>query len=76
MRYLLVLVLLAGCTSQEEQNRRYTAAVHNRCEGYGFKQGTKEFSNCVMQVDLANRHAAQQRQIQLDREYNDIVWGR
>lgn len=75
MRYILLL-LLAGCVSAEERNQRYAEAIYNQCEAYGFKKGTADFSKCVMQTDLANRQAWQAQEIERQRQYNDIVFGR
>lgn len=75
MRYLMVL-LLAGCVSVEEQNAQYSMALNRQCLNYGFTQGTREFSNCVMQLDIANQQAWNAREIERRRQYNEIVWGR
>ncbi|MBI2749747.1 MAG: hypothetical protein HYX43_10530 [Burkholderiales bacterium] len=70
MRYAVYLVvLLAGCATQEqiEARRQYEAEqqaaaieayrqqVFGQCRAYGFRDGTPEFSQCLMQVDQANQ---------------------
>ena len=73
MRYLFVLMLLAGCATQEqraeEQRARaaqHRVAVEDQCFRYGFKPNTKEWPNCLMQVDMAFRQQdANQRQMLL-----------
>lgn len=61
MRYVLLL-LLAGCATQEElaaqhaaEQAQYRNAVHAQCRGYGLTQGTTQFSECLMRVDMAYR---------------------
>lgn len=62
----LVVLLLAGCVSAEEQAARqyleahamkeaYRERVFNSCRAYGFREGTPEFSQCLMQVDQATQ---------------------
>lgn len=68
MRYLLVL-LLAGCATQEqlqERQRAYMNTLYAQCSAYGFAQGTPDFGQCLMRLDMANRqsgHAANQQLI-------------
>lgn len=44
---LLVAFALAGCASAAEQK----AADEKKCEGYGYKSGSDEFSKCMMTID-------------------------
>lgn len=59
MRYLIVL-LLAGCATQEQIHARqqaYVAKLAAQCDAYGFQRGSAEFSQCVMRLDMANRQS-------------------
>lgn len=65
----LLLAAAAGCASRDEIEARrlyearqqaaaqeaYQQHVLAQCRGYGFREGSTEFSQCVMQVDQANR---------------------
>ena len=53
MRYMLILVLLAGC-AHERQERRM-AQYHARCSAYGFTPGTGDFAVCMQNLDMQNR---------------------
>ena len=80
MRALIVLsmVLLGGCISVEERERRqqlaaeheqaqrqaYRQRINDRCASYGFRPGTPDFSNCVMQIDQGNRQMIRQQILQ------------
>ena len=67
MRYLLLLLALAGCASEEPrrqqaerqtvaaQREAYQRSLEYRCTSYGFVRGTADFRSCLMQVDMANR---------------------
>jgi hypothetical protein len=67
MRYLLFMLALVGCATEEprrEQAERQTVAAQQaayqrsleyRCTSYGFVRGTADFRNCLMQVDMAYR---------------------
>lgn len=48
----------AEYAQQQAEAAQYRARVIQVCEGYGFRQGTQDFSQCMMQVD----QAAKQRQ--------------
>lgn len=80
MRYLVVLVVLAGCTTQAERQQRdyeaeqararaYTQQVDGQCRSYGFKDGTPEFRDCVMRVDTANRQQWEAQRQMLLQQY-------
>lgn len=80
MRYLIVLMLLAGCVSAEEKQRReyeeqqaraaeYRAQVHRQCAGYGYTEGTDDFRKCVVQVDMANRQQWEAQRQMLLQQY-------
>ena len=49
---------------QEAQRR---VDIEKQCEGYGFKKQSTAFSQCVMQIDVAQR-AVKERQAKLDQE--------
>ena len=46
------------------------ASTENQCLGYGFARGTTPFSQCVMQIDVAQQ-AASQRQQQLQQQRDE-----
>lgn len=53
--YLVVLALIAGCVTPEEQaakQAQYANALRQRCYAYGFRSGEPGMANCVMQLDL------------------------
>lgn len=84
MRYSICLfVLLAGCASpeairaqqeqeaaaQQARQEAYRQQVFGQCRAYGFRDGTPEFRNCLMQVDQANQQQnAQMRAVILQQE--------
>lgn len=52
MRYLFVLLILAGCASSEERRRRVEAqtdAAFEQCAGV-FQPGTEAHFNCVQKM--------------------------
>ena len=63
--WISVLIAVIGCASPEQraaqerqqatemalQAARIRTAMENKCKGYGFKQGTSEYANCLMQMD-------------------------
>ena len=63
MKKLLIifLIILSGCASSIDGNKislkekQRNEDIQN-CKFYGFKQGTNEFSNCLMKLDNARRH--------------------
>lgn len=66
----LLLLVLAGCASQAERQARqeaqrqaYAERLAAQCRAYGFSYGTPEFAQCMMQLDIANQQARQDRQI-------------
>ena len=72
MRYVafaglgLLAVLLAGCNSEEQKKIDMQA-----CSGYGFKPGTPEYANCMMQT--AQNRSAQEAASQRQQSYNDTI---
>jgi hypothetical protein len=36
---------------QQIERQQYHAWLVNKCQGFGFQQGTSEFSQCMMQLD-------------------------
>ena len=59
---IFITLLLAGCMTAEEKaqiklNEEKTIILghQNRCINYGFKTDTAQFSNCMMQLDLAKK---------------------
>lgn len=58
--YLLVLLVLVGCTTPEQraaQQAQYVSALKQRCYAYGFKADDPALPNCVMRLDMAVRQA-------------------
>ena len=63
MKKLLIifLIILSGCASSNNENRislkgkQRNEDIQN-CKYYGFKEGTSEFSYCLMKLDNARRH--------------------
>ncbi|CAN7202986.1 hypothetical protein LJR251_000544 [Rhizobium rhizogenes] len=60
-------LLLSGCQTAEE----IRAADQSRCSGYGFRAGTQNFANCMMNQDLSRR--ADQRAFMESND--DFFWG-
>jgi hypothetical protein len=48
-----VLIALGSANSGKQQ-LSYKQRLNERCSGYGFKPGTADFSNCLMQIDSQN----------------------
>lgn len=64
-----ILALLAsGCASLSPQELR--AADERTCRGYGFRQGTSAFAECLQRIDL-NRQADRRASL-----YGDGFYGR
>ncbi|WFU09777.1 hypothetical protein QA646_02590 [Rhizobium sp. CB3090] len=65
---LIVMVLtLSACQTAEE----IRAADEARCSSYGFRRGTENFANCLMNQDLSRR--ADQRAFMESND--DFFWG-
>lgn len=70
MRYLFVLLFVAGCAIEPDEqvvdSSSGQEAIQQRliaqCRAYGFTEGTPEFSQCLMQIDMARK----QRDSQVD----------
>lgn len=60
MRYLFVLLLLAGCATQEERAERAIARYAPYCEKLGHAQDTDPWRHCI-QMQSANDTSARQR---------------
>ena len=64
MRKILIifLIFLTGCVSSNNENKislkekQRNEDIQN-CKYYGFTKGTADFSNCLMKLDNARRHA-------------------
>jgi hypothetical protein len=52
-------LLLIGCVSSEERTASQAEEDAAKCRGYGFEQGTTEFSECLQRVDLHREQIAQ-----------------
>jgi hypothetical protein len=62
----LLVAFLGGCNSEGQQKIDMQA-----CSGYGFKPGTPEYANCMMQT--AQNRSAQQAASQRQQSYNDTI---
>lgn len=51
---ILLCSMLGACATAAQR----LAMDENRCGSYGFVKGTQQFSNCMMQRDLARAHNA------------------
>lgn len=59
---IVITILLSGCVTPEERaqiklnkEKALIEGDKNRCFNYGFTSGTTQFSNCMMQLDLARK---------------------
>lgn len=81
MRYLFVLLLLGGCATPEQraadaaaQRAAYRVKVEDTCFAYGYKPNTPEWSNCMMQVDMAyQQQNAAMRQMLIQHQLNNPI---
>lgn len=80
MRYLFVVLMLAGCATpeqrareQQQRNYQYSQALQSRCDGYGFKRGEPAFANCLQQLDMAIRQQRAVREAQNDAAANAMA---
>lgn len=65
MRYLLVALLLGGCTQIAEHRADMALARHGPyCEKLGYQRDTDQWRSCV-QTEAAGAVAASQRQQQI-----------
>lgn len=64
---LAITLLLSSCQTAEE----IRAADEARCSSYGFRRGTENFANCLMNQDLSRR--ADQRAFMESND--DFFWG-
>ncbi|MGG6894579.1 MULTISPECIES: hypothetical protein [Rhizobium] len=64
---LAIAFVLSSCQTAEE----IRAADEARCGSYGFKRGSENFANCLMNQDLSRR--ADQRAFM--ESNNDFFWG-
>ncbi len=59
---IIFLIVLTGCVSSKNENKislnekQRNEDIQN-CKYYGFSESTSEFSNCLMKLDNARRHA-------------------
>ena len=73
---LFAVLLLYGCVTPEEKaqlqlEKQKTLILEdqNKCLGYGFTQGTDQFSNCMMQLDISrNEEKALKKTLRCERE--------
>jgi hypothetical protein len=64
---IAIALVLSACQTAEE----IRAADEARCSGYGFRRGTENFANCLMNQDLSRR--ADQRAFMESND--DFFWG-
>lgn len=59
MRYLLILLLLAGCASREERQAELIGKTEQACEKLGFKADSPEMRDCKLRLyESATRRPA------------------
>lgn len=64
MKYMMVLILLAGCASPEQRAAResaYISALEARCEKLGFARDTDAITKCKLDMMMADRASANAR---------------
>ena len=59
---IIFLIILTGCVSSNNENKFSLKEIQRNeniqnCKSYGFNVGTSEFSNCLMKLYSARRHA-------------------
>lgn len=59
MRYLILVVLLAGCMTPEYRAERAIARHGPYCEKLGFQPNTDQWRGCILQADQASNAAGQ-----------------
>ncbi|AVA20642.1 hypothetical protein ACXHXG_02595 [Rhizobium sp. LEGMi198b] len=64
---IVIATVLSACQTAEE----IRAADEARCSSYGFRRGTENFANCLMNQDLSRR--ADQRAFMESND--DFFWG-
>lgn len=75
MRFIaLSLLVLAGCATDDRANHErqaaeYRAGVEGQCRAYGFTEGSPEFRDCLMRVDMTNRQAYEANRQMLLQQY-------
>ena len=52
----------------QQQQQAYLSTLQNRCSAYGFKQGSNEFANCMMQQQQQDAQAQQQQIVNQQRQ--------
>jgi hypothetical protein len=53
----LLGLALAGCVTAEERAQQILAKEREACTAYGFRPGTEQFAQCMMQTDHARMQA-------------------
>jgi hypothetical protein len=66
---LLIAIFISGCMTAEQLQRERAEEIRqtrmqeeSRCATFGFKRGTSDFSNCMLQLDIQKRNAEALRQ--------------
>jgi hypothetical protein len=67
--FLSLAFAVTGCMTSEEIQRERAEEMRQarlqeerKCLSFGFKRGTSDFSNCMLQLDIQKRNAAALRQ--------------
>lgn len=68
---MLVMVVLAGCTTMTPEERR--AADEEACRDYGFRRGTDAFAECLQRIDLDRRAQRRASRIAFEASQPPIV---
>jgi len=58
MRYLLVVLIVAGCATPEERAEEAIARHAPYCEKLGFEKASDGWRNCIMSEEQARRGRA------------------
>jgi hypothetical protein len=66
MNIFCVLFFISGCQTAAERHAQIMANDRSKCSAFGFKLGSTEFSNCMMQQD-ATRSAAREMRKEIER---------
>ena len=59
MRYLVLLAVLSGCSSDMTDGAGPTAWRERKCDAAGFQRGTTAYSQCLMQWQIEQSQAVQ-----------------
>lgn len=58
-----VVVLIAGCQSEQPATQAQAQKLGETCQAYGFKPGTDQFALCIFQLDQQRIASNRQRRM-------------